>query len=449
MRMARDGRLRKPCAGDWSQIFRRLLSAEVWRSFMGQVGAEGDARTRWRPKYVVLCWVLMSWGAAATLGERFRLARDAIGALFADRRRPGDSMQSVVKAGGKLTSGAFLWLWRILRLRLARRLGRAWHWHGWTVFAVDGSRIETPRTRANERGLGCAGRDKSGPQWWVTVLVHLPSRLFWSWRQGPAASSERHHLRDMLNELPADALLLADAGFVGFDLLSALVCNGTDFLIRCGANLTLLIDDARAHCETIGAEQRVTLWPLEQRRRKPLTLRLITLKTGAKSIHLLTNVRDPTRLPRRIAGELYAARWGVELHYRALKQTLGRRRLQSRTPASGALELAGNILGLGLLQAHAAWLLRGESKRASVAQLLRVLRAAVEALVYQCGSGWFVARARAALRDTYARRTSKRARDWPHKKTNKPPGSPKLRRMTTDEKTEIQRWNNAEPRQIG
>ena len=35
---------------------------------------------------------------------------------------------------------------------------------------------------------------------------------------GPANSSERAHLHDMLGELPAHALITADAGFVGYEV---------------------------------------------------------------------------------------------------------------------------------------------------------------------------------------------------------------------------------------
>lgn len=257
MRMAKDGRLRKPRAGEWSRVFRRLLPPEIWRSFVGRVDAGGDARTRWQPKYIVLCWVWMAWLAGDTLGERFGRARGALATLFADRRRPGGTFQGLIKAGRRLTGDGFLQLWQLVRQRVAARLGGDWPWHGWTVFAVDGSRIEAPRTVANARGLGCAGRHKSGPQWWVTVLVHLPSRMLWSWRQGPGTASERGHLRAMLSELPPDALLLRDAGFVGFELLRALGRQGTDFVIRCGANVQLLIDGAQACRTKSGSERRV------------------------------------------------------------------------------------------------------------------------------------------------------------------------------------------------
>ena len=34
------------------------------------------------------------------------------------------------------------------------------------------------------------------------------------------------------------------------------------------------------------------------------------------------------------------------------------------------------------------------------------------------------------VRDTYTRRSCKRARNWPHKKTESPPGTPKIRRAS-------------------
>jgi len=62
---------------------------------------------------------------------------------------------------------------------------------GWHAFAADGSRVEAPLTRANEDGLGCAGRKKSGPQVFVTTLWHMGLGLPWDFRVGPGTDSER------------------------------------------------------------------------------------------------------------------------------------------------------------------------------------------------------------------------------------------------------------------
>lgn len=38
-----------------------------------------------------------------------------------------------------------------------------------------------------------------------------------------------------------------------------------------------------------------------------------------------------------------------------------------------------------------------------------------------------------AIKDSYRRSSSKQARNWPHKKREKPPGAPKLREATSSE----------------
>src|SRR5262249_34139427 len=44
-----------------------------------------------------------------------------------------------------------------------------------------------------------------------------------------------------------------------------------------------------------------------------------------------------------------------------------------------------------------------------------------------------------ATQDTYVRRRTKKARDWPHKKKEKPPGNPKIRLATAQQRRAIQR----------
>lgn len=434
MRMATDGRLCKPAPVAWPALLRRLCPAPVWQAWLGGLGGRRDARVRWSPRGIVLAWVLMSWAAIPGLRARVEVAWQVLAALFARRRRPGRSLQGLIKRTRRIGVGALRDFWTQVRSGLVPRLGEAWAWQGWRLFTVDGSRIDAPRTRANERTLGCAGRRKTGPQWWVTLLLHLPSRLPWDWRCGPGGSSERAHVRAMLPGLPPGALLLADAGYVGYDLLLALLRAGVDFVIRCGGNTTLRVEGART-IETLDREALVFLWPLG--RGWPLALRLIVLKRRGSAMYLLTSVHDTQRLPRRQAAELYALRWGVELNFRALKQTLERRKLLARTPRVGELELHGNLLGLALLLAQGALLLGARLTRASVAGLLRWLRAAIDALRYgrahrgrrTCGT--------AILRDDYVRRRSKRARDWPHKKHDPPLRPPQLRGLTNAQKHTI------------
>jgi hypothetical protein len=66
------------------------------------------------------------------------------------------------------------------------------------------------------------------------------------------------------------------------------------------------------------------------------------------------------------------------------------------------------------------------SPRRSVALALRAVRRAM------CGGGGLAASLAASVGDAYQRTSAKKARHWPHKKRDKPPGDP-LARTATDE----------------
>ena len=442
MKMAREGRLRRLHRRDWPGFLNGVVPAWVWQKFWGQVGHRQDPRIRWTAKYVILCWMVMGWSIQGCLTERFREGWELLSRLSARRRRPGRCYQGLVKATQRLGMDLFEQFWSCLRETLPRRVGRLWTWYGWVVMAVDGSRIDAPRSRANESGLGLAGRAKTHPQWWLTWVVHLPSRLIWDWRVGPGQSSERSHFRQMMPDLPSATLLVADIGFGGFDFLSDLSGAGINFLIRCASNTTLLVDSTRQRIERVGQHWHVYLWPMNRRRKRPLHVRLIVLKRSGRRVYLLTNVMESQRLSRPMASQLYAARWGVEVGYRSLKQTLDRRKVLARTPEAGAMELAGGVLALALLMLQGAAAMGTHVGALSVASALRVIRQAFERLRFGHRDDTFVAHLRSAVQDGYTRRRSKRARDWPHKKNEPPPQPPKLRRPTSSETTRIKAFYN-------
>jgi hypothetical protein len=302
----------------------------------------------------------------------------------------------------------------------------------WRAVAVDGSRFEVPRTRANQAALPRAGRRKTGPQLFLTVAWDLATGLPWDYRIGPGTASERGHLRDMLGDLPAGALVLADAGFAGYDVARAILASGRHFLIRVGGNVRLLTGLGFAAAERADT---VYLWPQDRRSQPPLVLRRIVAGAGAKAVHLLTSVVDAAALTADEAAVLYRLRWAAEVGFRSIKQTLQRRRLRSGSPEAAVAELTWALLGLWALGAVtvAAQLRRGADPLAwSVALARRVVRQAVRRRSWPARGPGALARAlAAAVRDGYARRGRKAARDWPHKKTEKPPGAPKVTAAST------------------
>lgn len=422
----------------WPSFLSSMVTASHWRSLARRDPRRPDARTRWSPKYIALTWIIMAWSIRPGAVSRFEDARDVLARIYRRRHRPGETYQGLVKASSTWAAVALRELWLHLRPTLTCRMTKAAPWYGWTILAVDGSRFDAPRTRSNERALGLSGRKKTHPQWNATMLIHLPTGLLWNWRQGSANDSERGHLREMLDDLPANSLLVGDAGFTGFDLMYEMHGRGVTFLIRCGANVTLLVDGACQRIESHCGQKHVYLWPAKEHGRLPLCLRLIILKRRKRRIHLLTNELDSTRLSRAMAAELYRARWGVEIGYRELKQTLDRRKLSSRSPDVGANELAAVMLAWALLRLQSCILIGPRLLRLSMAAALGVMQRTLESVRHAEPTAWFFDAIGECLRDQYQRHRSKRARDWPHKKKEPPPSPPKLRRMTHDHFTRIQ-----------
>lgn len=418
------------------ECYPRQLLNSIGR-FLPHQGLEllsEDQRVRWTPRMLVMCAVLVAWQASSTLKDRFAQARATLVQMYPTRRRPGETYEGFITALADASEQLLEKVCVALRAAVQQVAGTAWEICGWVVFGCDSSKIDCPMTLANELAFGCGGKKKSGPQQLLTLMFHVGTGVPWSFMQDVACSSERAHLLSMLELLPARALLLADAGFTGYDLLKALMDSGRFFVIRVGSNVKLLTKLRYAVKEHDGV---VYLWPKgkQEKQCEPLVLRLIRFVDGhGRSICLLTNVLDRNRLSDRAALKMYRLRWGVEVLFRSLKQTLDRRKMLSGCPTHAKVELAWSMVGLwllGLISVQEIKAAGEDPQRWSPAQALRVVRQACNGTLGAGGS--LHEHVAGSLKDTYKRTRSKKARHWPHKKKEKPPGEPPARMATPQE----------------
>jgi hypothetical protein len=324
---------------------------------------------------------------------------------------------------------------------------------GFSVFGVDGSRLELPRTVSNEATFAPAAsrqrrptrrsrkpgtqtqrarRKKADtPQLWITTMWHAGTGLPRDWRIGPADSSERAHLRDMIDALPGDAVVTADAGFVGYDYWKTLIDGGRAFVIRVGGNVRLL--------KKLGyvreSQGTVYLWPDQKAKRNqpPLVLRLVVVHDGRQTWFLVTSVNSKSRLSDRHIAELYRARWGIELFYRHFKQTFGRRKLRSQIADHVRCEANWSMLGLWAMLLHATHHLHRRHvppERISVAGVLHAYRTPMREYKSRPDpdeSLWHLLAV--ALIDSY-QRVNKHNRSYPRKKYEPPAGPPLITTAT-------------------
>jgi len=400
-----------------------------------QGGVYVDSRRRLYPGYVYV-------SAGSSFGHE-RLSHgpffSAVSALDERTRRPGKTYPGFIKAQRGVCPAMLDAMMSPLRATHRRVAGKHEARCGWIAFACDGSRVEAPRTAKNQDAFGCAGREKTGPQLSLTTLYHMGTGLPWDWRIGAGTESERTHLRAMLATSPQGALIVADAGFTGYDLLKEIIDGGRSFLVRIGSNVRLLTDLLDAERERSGAV--VWLWPKEKRPLRPLRLRLIrvpALSGTSEGMYLLTNVFEDERMSLETAASLYQMRWGVEVFYRGFKRTLDQHKLRSGAPQQAKWELQWAMMAfllLGLMTVEGIIERGRDPLSMSVAGALRIVR---QAMHTQGSRRWryrgdlrvLLAQAR---KDEYLRSSSKKARNWPHKKREQPPGLPKISAAQPDE----------------
>jgi DDE family transposase len=434
------------------QVLDWLLAPSVFASLPGR------RQATWKPRMLAAAALLWATSELSTLHERFAQARKIIQKVFRWQPAPGGSYQGFVKMLDHWQPELLGAVVPHLREQLQDVHRAQWETAGYAVFAGDGSRVALARSLSLEatfapprrrtkarrgqqaaRGRGskhqtAAARHKkaTSPQLWLTLLWHVGSGLPWAWRTGPSGSSERDQLIAMVPELPAHALLVADAGFVGYDFWQTLLRAGHHFVIRVGANVRLVrqLGWTREHAQV------VYVWPdhAAQQRQPPLVLRLVVIHDGKQPVYLVTNL-SKTGLSDRQVATIYGARWGVEVFFRTFKQTFGCRKLRSRSAPNAQVELEWALVGLwcvcllGSRELHASGPKAARlSPAAAIHAFQRTLREYRVRPETPAETLW--AQLRRARLDDYPRRSSKTSRAYPRKKHRTPIGIPQITRAT-------------------
>jgi hypothetical protein len=447
----RDQRCPKPFSRNAQELLKALewlLAGIHWKS----IRLRKDCG--WSVPGLVAAALLWTWSGEATLQERWWHALQVVQQLWKRAAPRKTSYQAFLKLLVRWTAPLRAELVWALQQRMEHEFPQQFRLAGFVVLAADGTKIELPRTRSHEAHFAPAKarrrrsrksrrsrrarsrtaqqqrarlKKADSPQLALTVLFHVGLRLPWDWRRGASDAGERTQLLDMLDELPPDALLTADAGFVGYEFWQTLLASGREFVIRVGGNVRLLqqLGFVRESAGTI------YLWPNQAARRgqPPLVLRLVVVQGARHPWYLVTSVHSSRRLSDRQVAEIYRRRWGIELFFRHFKQTFGRCKLRSHKAEHAECELEWSLLGLWTMllyaQTHAS---RGSTRpvRLSVARVLRSFRQAL-----RDDRHWFSPRLplghllSLALLDEYARR-DKRSRGYPRKKYEPPAKAPRI-----------------------
>jgi hypothetical protein len=451
-------------AQDLNVVFRWLLETAEFESI--RFRRESD----WSPQGMCVAALLWCWSDERFLKWRFKSALKIVNGMWRRGVPQRLSYQAFMKMLLRWTGPLVIVLAAALRERMQTALRSRFCIAGYVVFGGDGSRLELARTLSNEARFSPAksrrkrksksrrGRARrtaaarkrrarqkkaDSPQLWLTTMWHAGTGLPWDWRTGPSDSSERQHLLEMIDGLPPNALVTADAGFVGYAFWSELLLKGRQFLIRVGGNVGLLkkLGDFRENADT------VYLWPKDAMKaaQPPLVLRLIVVHNGRHPVYLVTSIRDKKRLSDQDLAGIYALRWGLELYYRHFKQTFERRKLRSHKADNAECEAHWSMIALWAMLLHAEQYLHRRHvppKRMSVAAVLRAYRTPMREYKSDPDPGESLWQLLAiATTDGYERK-NKASRGFPRKKYDGAPGAPRLRDATRSEKLHAKKFTS-------
>lgn len=455
-----------------------LLELLKWFVLVGELFTKDTfhGNTKWKPEQLAAQAVIWSWQETKNVTDAFdqtlEICRD-LGSKNMAQTYP--SFMNGLHRYAQIFSARLRKHYQMLAEEVG---GRYFRTDGWVLIGFDGSRATAPRTISNEEAL-CApnyghgkrakyGKKKSkgmrrqrnqqnppepqAPQAWITLMWHMGLRLPWTWRLGPSNSSERDHVKEMLEQepFPKNTLFCGDAGFVGYPLWSAVAAvPGANFLIRVGANVDLLSEQADVKKKGDGI---VLCWPKGQMNSgaPPLRLRLVQVKIGKTKMWMLTSVLAPTRLGKKQIIRIYKMRWGIEVEFRGLKQTIDKHTLRSRNSDRLLVELDWSIRGMAYAELLALReqipSTRAAGKRdknydprdRSLANTMRVLRKCMRTLHKDCAleDGLLYQLSQATVQ-RYRNRTDKKARYRPKNPDKKPLGDPTVRKLTAEERQKL------------
>lgn len=433
---------------DQTALLRRAVKWIVTKNSFANMRLHGN--TKWAPQHLTMLAVLFAWSHSHQMKVGFAKAAKLSEKLFGVLAI--ETHQGMVRALATYGPQLIPCMWVRFHFLMEQVAPAHFRIGKWLPLAVDGSRFTTPRTASNERafaaknyGKGKHARSRAKwknkkkrskglgtpvkPQIWFTLVWHMGLKLPWCWKTGPSNASERNHLVDLLHtqKFPKNTLFCGDAGFTGYEFWNDIIQQRHSFLIRVGANVRLLKGLGHAR----QGDGIVCLWPNASARKKqpPIVVRLIEIKNELGSMYLVTNVLDERKLSIAALKRLYPLRWGIELHFRAVKQTYGRGNLRSRKACNAIVELEWSLIALTMIQLLC---IREQVKvdippsQASVAQAIAAIRHAIhtwneavpipESMTFQL---------REATKDNYKRTTSKTARYKPNFKDKPSVSGPK------------------------
>jgi hypothetical protein len=296
------------------------------------------------------------------------VARIAVLLAALSRAPCSNNTGAFCRARGKLSENVIHRLAADVADGCEQQVDSAWLWHGRHVYLVDGTTVTMPDTLENQEMYPQSSQQEKGlgfPLARVVVLVSLSTAMVKDMAIGPykgKKTGETALLRALLARFEPGDILLADRYFCSYFMIAMLMELGIDFVTRVHQLRT--VDFRRGR--RLGKGDHIVAWQRPQKPkwmdqqtydRMPLSIevREIQVHTGqpgfrTQSLVVVTTLTDAAEYTKEDIGELYHARWLVELDIRAIKITMGMDILRCKSPEMVRKEMWACVLAYNLIR---------------------------------------------------------------------------------------------------
>jgi len=250
---------------------------------------------------------------------------------------------------------------------LRKKAQAAWLWRGRAVKLVDGTGLSMPDTEENQARYPQPSTQASGvgfPMARLVVVMCLATGAALDAAIGPhqgKGSGELGLVRGLLGNFHPGDVMLADALYCNYFLISSLMSAGVDVLME--QNGSRITDFRRGR--SLGTRDHLVRWPKpatrpewmtpEQYRQAPEEIELREVRVDHRV--LVTTLVNHRQVSKSDLSALHARRWNVELDLRNLRTTNGMDVLRCQTPQMNDKQLWVHLLAynaIRMLMARAA-----------------------------------------------------------------------------------------------
>jgi hypothetical protein len=355
----------------------------------------GEVRSRLLPARLTVYYVLaMCLFSGQGYEEVMRLLVGGLEWLGRWRRAwTVPSTAAIAKARARLGAGPLRELFERVAAPLAAEPTPGSWYRGLRLVSVDGTTLDLADTPENEARFGrpgsARGEGRSAfPQVRLLGLGECGTHAVFAAAMGPYGSAEKTLAAGVLPRLQPGMLLLADRGFLSYELWQAAAATGAQLLWRASATFTLpaleLLPDGSYLSRLVPGKGTGP----RKAGAGPVTVRVIEYEIDdgrppqGERYRLATTLTDPDTAPAAELAELYSQRWEFEIALDEIKthQRGADAVLRSRTPDGVEQEVWGFLLVHWAIRElmHAAALDGGtDPDRLSFTRALRLVRRTV------------------------------------------------------------------------